>query len=100
MEQNWYTNAGATDYITSDIKNLSLRSDYHGNEKVAVGNCVGLRISRFGSNYVQTPFVPFCLNNMLYVPNTSTNRTVLRMIIIAILYLNPLVFVSRTRLRG
>lgn len=69
-------------------------------KKVAMGNGVGLRISHIGSNNAQTPFVPFRLNNMLYIPNTSTNHTVLRMIIIAFLYLTPLVFVSRTRLLG
>lgn len=35
-EQNWYTNTGATDHITSDIRNLSLRSNYHGSDFITI----------------------------------------------------------------
>lgn len=38
LEQQWYTNTGATDHVTFDIDNLSLRSDYQGSDKVSVGN--------------------------------------------------------------
>lgn len=37
-----YTDTGATDNITSDINNLTVRSDYHGSDKVLVGNGAGL----------------------------------------------------------
>ena len=73
VEQNWYTDTGATDHITSDIGNLSLRSNYHGPEKVSIGNGAGLQISHIGSNSITTPSAHFHLNNMLCVPNISTN---------------------------
>lgn len=41
----WYTDSGATDHITSDINNLTSRSDYQGPDQVSVGNGAGLRIS-------------------------------------------------------
>lgn len=41
---HWYTNTGATDHITLDINNLTLRSDY----------LAGLHISYIGSS----PFPP------------------------------------------
>lgn len=74
IEQTRYTDTGAIDdHITSDIGNLSLRSDYHGLEKVSVGNGAGLQISHIGSNSITTPSTHFHLNNMLCVPNISTN---------------------------
>ena len=51
VEHNWYTDTGATDHITSDIGNLSLCFDYHGPEKVSVGNGVGLHISHIGVEF-------------------------------------------------
>ncbi|RWR76373.1 putative polyprotein [Cinnamomum micranthum f. kanehirae] len=73
VEQNWYTDTGATDHITSNIGNLSLRSDYHRPDKVSVGNGAGLHISHIGSNSISTPSSNFRLNNMLCVPHISTN---------------------------
>ena len=73
-EQKWYTDIGATDHITYDMGNLSLRSDYHGHEKVSVGIIgAGLRISHVGSNNISSASANFRLNNMLFVPDISTN---------------------------
>ncbi|KAL5842030.1 hypothetical protein ACOSQ3_012633 [Xanthoceras sorbifolium] len=34
----WYIDSGATNHITADLNNLSLKNEYRGNEKLAVGN--------------------------------------------------------------
>lgn len=72
-DQTWYTDIGATDHITSDINNLTLRSDYHGSEKVSVGNGASLSISHIGSGSISTHTAHFHLSNMLHVPHMSTN---------------------------
>ena len=69
----WYTDTGATDHITSDIGNLSIRSDYHGPSKVSVGNGASLCISHTGSNSISTPTTQFHLSNMLHVPDIFAN---------------------------
>ena len=38
-----------------------------------MGNGASLHISHIGSNTISTPFASFRLNNMLHVPNISTN---------------------------
>lgn len=73
VEQQWYTDTGAIDHITSDLSNLLIRSEYQGPDKVSVGNGVGLHISHVGSSHVSTPSATFNLNNMLCAPNMSAN---------------------------
>lgn len=54
VHQNWYKNTGATDHITADVGNLSLRFNYHGSDKVSVGNGTGMHISHIGSSSIKT----------------------------------------------
>lgn len=80
--QQWYTDTGATNHITNDLQNRSISSDYHGTDKVAVGNCQGLDIHHTGSAIIihhtgsaiiQTPNSSFKLNRVLYVPEIASN---------------------------
>lgn len=74
-DQTWYTDTGATHHITvtSDLANLTLQSEYHGNDTVQVGNGQGLSISHTGSSLIHTPYSSFQLNNILYCPKASHN---------------------------
>lgn len=69
----WYTDSGATDHITSDINNLTSRSNYQGPDQVSVGNGAGLRISHVVSSFISSPFAQFRLSNTLHVPNIAAN---------------------------
>lgn len=71
--QQWYTDTGATNHITNDLQNRSISSDYHGPDKVAVGNGQGLDIQYTGSAINQTPNSSFKLNRVLYVPEIASN---------------------------
>lgn len=54
-DQIWYIDTGATDHITFDVGNLSFCSDYHGLDKVSIGNGLGLCISHIGFSTFSTP---------------------------------------------
>lgn len=41
-DQTWYTDSGATNHITNDLRNLSLHSGYQGNDIVSIGHGQGL----------------------------------------------------------
>ncbi|KAL5766826.1 hypothetical protein ACOSP7_017443 [Xanthoceras sorbifolium] len=72
----WYIDSGATNHITADLNNLSLKNEYKGNEKLAVGNGNLLPISHFGCSYISSntsASKPLCLNNILHVPTIIKN---------------------------
>ena len=37
-DPSWYVDSGATDHVTADLNNFSLRADYKGKEKLTIGN--------------------------------------------------------------
>ena len=96
-EQNWYTDTGATDHITSDVGNLSLRSGYHGSDKVSVGNGASIFLI-LGPILLSHPMLIFslmtCYVYLISLPILfsciSSNKVSLTL----------LVFVLRTKLRG
>lgn len=55
------------------MKNLSIHTDYHENDKVAIENGQGLNISKSGSSIVQTSSAEFRLHNILHVLDISSN---------------------------
>lgn len=69
----WYTDSGASSHITSDLANLSLSSEYHGDDQVAVGNGAGLIISHIGSSQLHAHNSQFNLNDILFCPVASAN---------------------------
>lgn len=73
IDQTWYSAIGATDHITSDINNLSFRTNYHESDKVSIGNGASLHISHVGSSSISTPSARFHLSNLLHVPHISAN---------------------------
>jgi hypothetical protein len=41
VDLKWYSDTGATDHITSDMDLLTMHEQYHGGDKVQVGNGAG-----------------------------------------------------------
>ena len=73
---NWYIDSGATNHITPNFNNLSISSEYRGNDRLAVGNGQTLSISHTGSLYLASHTHPLCnikLANVLYVPGITKN---------------------------
>jgi histone deacetylase 1/2 len=67
----WYMDTGATDHITSDLDRLAVREAYNGNDRVHVGNGVGLPISHVGHGTLNTIAKPLHLRNILHVPKIT-----------------------------
>ena len=54
VDPAWYIDSGATNHITSNLNNLSIRSAYRGNEKLVVGNKHMLFISNIGNTTINS----------------------------------------------
>jgi hypothetical protein len=72
-EQPWYLNNGANHHVTANLKNLTEKQSYQGNESVIVGNGNGLQISNTGSSLLITPHTKLSLKDILHYPNASSN---------------------------
>ncbi|KAJ8648710.1 hypothetical protein MRB53_001733 [Persea americana] len=72
-QSTWYTNAGATHHITSNLSNLDIHSRYGGSDSVQVDNGHGLAIAHTGSALLPSPSKPFYLKNILHCPIAATN---------------------------
>lgn len=70
---NWVLDSGATHHIASDLHNLSMHSNYVGNEDVVVGDGTGIPISHTGSFTLTAPNTTFTLNNILCAPSIKQN---------------------------
>jgi histone deacetylase 1/2 len=71
IDQNWYSDTGATDHITSDLDRLAIREQYNGGDKVHVGNGAGLNILHTGHASLKTASRSLALHNVLHVPQIS-----------------------------
>ncbi|XP_012851796.1 PREDICTED: uncharacterized protein LOC105971489 [Erythranthe guttata] len=71
--KNWVLDSGATHHITSDLQNLSMHSNYVGNEDVVVGNGNEIPISHIGSSSINSHGSSFALNNVLCAPLIKKN---------------------------
>ncbi|CAA0834855.1 Unknown protein, partial [Striga hermonthica] len=72
-ESDWFPDSGATHHITNDFSNLSVASDYTGNNKLQIGNGSGLDISHVGKTLFTNSHHTFKLNNLLHVPEIAKN---------------------------
>jgi hypothetical protein len=71
----WLFDSGASHHITNDLNNLSLKSDYNGNDQLHVANGMSLPITHVGSTTLN-PSKSNCsltLNNVLYAPGVTQN---------------------------
>ncbi|KAH6823664.1 hypothetical protein C2S53_004231 [Perilla frutescens var. hirtella] len=72
----WYPDSGASNHITHDFNNLNIASDYHGAEKLQIGNRTGLSIVHYGDSFArssQSHTHIFHLKNLLHVPSITKN---------------------------
>ena len=61
-----YPDSGATNHVTSDLNNLTFGIEYHGNNKIHMGNGEGLNISHIGHSVFSS--LPFS-SRVLYLKN-------------------------------
>ncbi|GAA0157982.1 transmembrane signal receptor [Lithospermum erythrorhizon] len=74
QDPSWYIDSGATNHITADLNNLSLYHDYHGSDKISVGNGQTLPINHTGKTSISAyPNKYVHLNNILHVPQITKN---------------------------
>jgi histone deacetylase 1/2 len=69
VDTNWYTDTGATDNITENLKKLMIRDWYHGKDKIHTANGEGMHITHIGHSFIQTPNHKLHLKNILHVPS-------------------------------
>lgn len=74
-DQNWYVDSGATNHVTADLQNLSIKSDCKGKGKLIVGNGSELKISHIGDIFLSSQHSQksLFLHNILHVPNITKN---------------------------
>ena len=48
-DKGWYLDSGATNHVTNDFNNISCGTDYHGNQKIHMGNGKSLYIKHIGN---------------------------------------------------
>jgi histone deacetylase 1/2 len=73
IDNNWYTDTGATDHITGELEKLSFRNKYNGGDQIHTTSGAGMNISHIGHTTVRTPNRDIHLKNVLYVPQATKN---------------------------
>ena len=75
-DNSWYPHSRATNHVTNDYNNVTFGTDFHGSQKVHMGNGTGLDIKHIGNSLLSS-FIPsrsLSLKNILQVPLiTKTN---------------------------
>lgn len=69
----WLSDTGASNHITSDLANLAIHNEYHGQDQVAVGNGTGLNIAHIGSNKIPYGSSSRAMNTILHCPSVAAN---------------------------
>lgn len=69
----WYMDLGATDHVTADLSQLTINSNYIGNEQLQVGNGELLPISHTGFTYLSCQSRSPYLKHVLCVLNITKN---------------------------
>lgn len=65
--------SGKSDYLTANLNNLAIQSQYKGPEQVTVGNGQTLPINHIGNTTIHTKYHNFMLRNVLHVPKIAMN---------------------------
>jgi histone deacetylase 1/2 len=73
VDNNWYTDTGATDHITGELEKLAVRDKYNGADQVHTANGAGMNIRHIGQSTIRTPDKDLELRNILHVPSTKKN---------------------------
>ncbi|CAA0842158.1 Unknown protein, partial [Striga hermonthica] len=73
----WFPDSGATHHITNELNNLTLASEYGGNETIQTANGTGMLIAHSGKSMMKGHFPyhsnAFLLNNLMHVPQITNN---------------------------
>jgi hypothetical protein len=73
VDTEWYTDFGATDYITFELDKLTIKEKYGGLDQVHTANGLGMPISHIGQFTIHTHDRDLILKNILHVPNAFKN---------------------------
>jgi hypothetical protein len=76
----WYTDSGATDYITGDLGKLTMHDPYVGNDQIHAANGSGMNITRVGNSIIPIITHNLVLNNVVHVPSSHKNKLVFSVI--------------------
>lgn len=69
----WLLDFGCNTHITSDLSNLSVASEYNGEEYISVGSDHSLPIIHTGRGILHTSSSKFALSNLLHVPQIASS---------------------------
>jgi len=69
----WLLDSTASFNITSDLANLSIHSEYDGQDKVVLGDGTGLHVANISSTIVPSPSRSLSLKETLHVPLIHKN---------------------------
>jgi hypothetical protein len=72
-DHKWLLDSPTSHNITSDLKNLSIHSEYDDTNEVVIGDGSGLTVSYIGSLTLKSPKRTFILYDTLCVPNIYKN---------------------------
>lgn len=72
-DPSWYVDSGATNHLTADLNNLSMHSEFNGDDQIEVGNGMGLTISHVGHSQLKGTGDSLLLKNILRVPKITKN---------------------------
>jgi histone deacetylase 1/2 len=73
VDTNWYMDTGATDHITSELDQLTIRDRYNGNDHVHTTSGSGMKINHIGHSTLSFPNSNLHLHNILHVPQANKN---------------------------
>ncbi|KAL5803798.1 hypothetical protein ACOSQ3_030598 [Xanthoceras sorbifolium] len=72
-DSSWFPDSGATNHCTPDVSNLQTKTNYHGSERIYMGNGNAITISSIGHNYFDHNNHIFHLRNILHIPHITKN---------------------------
>ena len=73
LQDDWFFNIGATHYLTNNSQSLQDVKPYLGYDQVTIRNGQSLLIRHFSNKLFFTSSRQFQLQQVLHVPNLSTN---------------------------
>jgi hypothetical protein len=73
VDTDWYTNAGATDHITSELDKLTTREKYGGSNQVQIANGSGMPIAHITQSTIHTHDHILILKYILHFSDASKN---------------------------